>query len=310
MKIVVAGASGVLGRQFLPLLTSSGHETIGLVRTERGATRVRELGGEAAFADLLNRDAVVQALERSRPDAVVHLATAIPPKLDPRKMARQFEATNLLRTTGARNLLDAADKVGVRRVISQSLAYGYDPDAAGLAVEDDAFWARPPAQFRPIMNSLQELEARTRESNGVILRFGHLYGPGTMYALGGSFAADVRAGKLPIVGGGTATFSFIHAHDAAMALLAALESDVTGPFNIVDDEPAPMSTWLPYFAEQLGAPEPKRFPTAIARLAVGGWGVAYTTRLRGADNTRAEQVLGWKPSISSWRAGFAKPHTG
>lgn len=149
------------------------------------------------------------------------------------------------------------------------------------------------------------MEQRTLQSGGAVLRLGHLYGPGSIYAPDGSFVAQVRAGKVPLVGAGTSTFSFTHAHDAATAVLAALSRNVSGPLNVVDDEPAAISRWLPYLAELLGARKPKSAPAWLARLAVGSWGVAYMTKLRGADNTRAKTMLDWKPQYPTWRVGLA-----
>jgi nucleoside-diphosphate-sugar epimerase len=295
----------VIGRQLVPLLVSAGHEVTGMASSGDRVQRVRSLGAGATVADLLDRDAVHRAVRNLAPDAVVHMATAIPAELNPRRLARDFATTNRLRTEGARNLLDAADEIGVRRVITQGVAYAYDPGGRGLATEDDEFWQNPPAQFSPVLHALMELERRTAQSGGLVLRLGHLYGPGSIYGSDGSFVRQVRAGKVPLVGGGGATFSFTHAHDAATAVLAALDKGVDGAINVVDDEPAAMSTWLPFLADLLGARRPKSAPAAMARLAVGGWGVAYMTKLRGADNTRAKLALDWKPRFASWRTGFA-----
>ena len=156
-----------------------------------------------------------------------------------------------------------------------------------------------------MLRALTELEQRTRDAGGLVLRLGHLYGPGTIYAPDGSFVEQVRAGKVPLVGGGTSVFSFTHTYDAATAVLAALDTDATGVLNIVDDDPATVATWLPALATMLAAPQPRRVPSALARLAVGGWGVAFMTQLRGADNARARRTLNWRPRHRSWRDGFA-----
>jgi nucleoside-diphosphate-sugar epimerase len=313
----------VIGRQLVPLLTSVGHEVVGLARSERRAADLRRAGGtsgarpgaerpiggaspawRSVTADALDRAAVTRAVREAAPDAVVHLLTAIPDRIDSKRLARDFELTNRLRAEGTRNLLDAAADVGVRRVVTQGLAYVYEP-ADGLADEDAPLWREPPAQFVPVLGALGELEWRTHEAGGLVLRFGHLYGPGTAFAADGPFTAMIRAGKVPVVGGGTATFSFTHTHDAATAIAAALDKDVAGALNVVDDDPAPVSEWLPAVAEMLGARKPGRVPAALARFAVGGWGVAFMTQLRGADNTRAKLHLDWRPRYSSWRHGFA-----
>lgn len=323
MRVLVAGATGVIGRRLAPLLTSVGHEVVGLARSLDRAEVLQGSGATLVVADLLDRSAVARAVREAAPDAVVHMATAIPADVNPRRLARDFALTNRLRTEGTRNLLEAAADSGVRRVITQGLAYAYDPardpadptgpGGTGAANEDAPFWRDPPAQFAPVLDALRELERLTAGANGLVLRFGHLYGPGSFVAADGSVVRAVRAGKMPIVGSGTAVFSFTHTHDAASAVVAALDRDVTGALNVVDDDPAPVSEWLPELARILGARPPRRVSTPLARLAVGSWGVAFMTRLRGADNARARLRLDWRPGYPSWRQGFAaelqsRPH--
>ena len=302
MRVLVAGATGVLGKQIVPLLVSAGHDVIGLARSRPAG----KMSGPVRMVavDALDRTAVADVVREAAPDAVVTVLTAIPAEIDPKRMARQFRLTNRLRTQGTRNLLEAAAAVGVRRFIAEGLAYAYDPRGTGPADEDQPLWQDPPAQFASSVRALAELEQRTRDAGGLVLRFGHLYGPGTVYAPDGAVVRQVRAGTMPVVGRRTATFSFTHTHDAATAVLAALQTDVSGALNVVDDEPAPVSEWLPGLATLLGAPPPGHVPAVLARLAVGGWGVAFMTRLRGADNARARQILDWKPGCPSWRDGF------
>ena len=302
MRVLVAGASGVIGNQVVPVLTGAGHEVVGLARQPVAGRSIA--GIEVVAADALDRAAVAKAIAYAQPDAVVHLLTAIPPRTNPRRLAADFALTNRLRTEGTRNLLDAAREAGATRIITQGLAYAYQP-GEGPADEDAPLWTDGPAQFRPVVAALAEHERLTREAGGVVLRFGHLYGPGSMFARGGSFAADVAAGKVPLVGGGHAVFSFTHARDAATAVLAALDKDVTGALNVVDDEPAPLHQWLPEYARMLAAPMPKTAPAWLARLAVGSWGVAYLNELRGAQNSRARLMLDWRPGYVSWRDGLA-----
>jgi nucleoside-diphosphate-sugar epimerase len=305
MRVLVAGATGVMGAQLLPLLAAAGHEVVGLSRS--GAPRPE---AKIVAADALDRTRIDQVVQDAKPDAVINMLTAIPAEINPKRLAQDFDLTNRLRTDGTRNLLDAAEKAGVQQVISQGLAYAYEPDGTGLATEDAPLWKQPPRPFVPVLAALRELERRTMDAGGLVVRFGHLYGPGTIYAHNGSFVRQVRAGKLPLVGGGTATFSFTHVQDGAAAVVAALARGGQRPengraLNVVDDHPAPMSEWLPHLARLLDAPEPKRIPTILARLAVGPWGIAFMTQLRGADNTRAKRSLDWAPRYPSWRTGFA-----
>ncbi|WP_067477548.1 NAD-dependent epimerase/dehydratase family protein [Actinomadura hibisca] len=292
MRVLVAGATGVIGRQLVPLLTATGHEVIGLSRTGQ------------VKADALDRAALTRAVKDAAPDAVVHLLTAIPAEISPRHMERDFALTNRLRTEGTRNLLDAAHEAGATRIISQGVAFAYDP-APGLANEDAPFWTNPPKPSATTLAALETLEKLTGEADGLVLRFGHLYGPGTVFAADGSIVRQVRARKMPLVGKGSAVFSFTHTHDAATAVVSALSRPVGGALNIVDDDPVPVADWLPTLAAILGAPKPQRVPTALARLIAGPWGVAFMTRLRGADNARARLELNWRPRHTSWRDGFA-----
>jgi len=298
MRVLVAGSSGVIGRQLVPVLEAGGHEVVGLVRAAYPSS------AKIIKADALDRRAVLRAVRDARPDAIVNMLTAIPKQINPKRLAEDFELTNRLRTRGTRNLLAAAAEVGVGRIVSQGLAYAYEPRGRGLADEDTPLWLDPPKPFVPVLDALKVLEDATLDIGGTVLRLGHLYGPGTSYAADGSFIQQVRDRQVPLVGGGTAVFSFTHTRDASTAVLEVLETGHTGVFNVVDDDPAPMSEWLPYLAKQIGAPQPRRAPALLARLAVGPWGVAFMTRLRGADNARVKRILGWQPMYPSWRAGF------
>ncbi|AWS40478.1 NAD(P)-dependent oxidoreductase [Streptosporangium sp. 'caverna'] len=287
MRVLVAGSTGVIGRSLVPLLTAVGHEVVEVSRKHG--------------TDLLDRDAVRRAVRQAAPDAVVHVATAIPAAINPRTMARDFALTNRLRTEGLSNLIDAAP--GVRLVV-QGLAYPYR-HGEGPADEDTPLLAAPPRQFASSLAALTELERLTGQADGLVLRFGHLYGPGTAFDAHGSVTAQIRQGKMPIVGRGESVFSFTHVHDAATAIVASLDRDVTGALNVVDDDPAPVYEWLPAVAEMLGAPAPRRIPVFAARLVVGGWGVTFMNELRGAANTRARLRLDWRPRHATWRRGLA-----
>ena len=307
MRVVVAGATGVIGRQLVPLLTTAGHEVVALSRNPGPDRSGGTSGVRTVAVDALDRGALGAVVREAKPDAVVHLLTAIPAEIDPRRMERDFAVTNRLRTEGTTTLMEAAWDAGAGRFLVQGLAYAYDPAGRGLATEDEPLWADPPRQFAKTLDALKSLERLTAAADGLVLRFGHLYGPGTAYDRdNGSTIRQIRARKMPVVGDGSGTFSFTHSRDAALAVLTALaHPEVKGAVNVVDDEPAELADWLPAVAALLGAPAPQRVPTVVARVAAGGWGAAFMTRLRGADNTRARRDLTWSPQYGSWRLGFA-----
>ncbi len=304
MRVLIAGGTGVIGQQLIPALGEASHQVTVLARSSTRARVATDAGAEFVEADALHRDRLIAGVKGARPDVIVNLLTAIPQELNPKKMASEFEATNRLRIEGTRNLVEAARDVGGARVISESIAFAYAPGQKRVVGEDASLWIDGPRQFRSVVVALQELERQTVESGGIVLRFGHLYGPGTSLDRDGSMTGQVRKGKIPIVGAGDGVFSFLHTHDAAQAVVAAVSHEEPGIFNIVDNEPAELSTWLPELARVVGAPEPKHVPAVLARLFVGGWGVAYMTKLCGASNRRAQGVLGWKPRYTSWRGGF------
>jgi nucleoside-diphosphate-sugar epimerase len=296
MRILIAGGTGLIGRATTSALVAAGHRVTVAARTRLA------LPERVTFApmDALDPEAVRRTVADAEPDAILNVLTAIPDPIDPRRMAAQFAATDRLRVEGTRHLVAAAPGV---RLISESIAFAYDPTDAGVATEDAPLWARPPRQFAPVLDAVRALEDGTRAAGGTVLRLGHLIGPGTSFAAaGGGFTAQVRAGRVPLVGGGHSVFSFAHVADVAAAFVAALDGPA-GTYNVVDDEPAEMATWLPLLAERLDARPPRPAPGAIARLAVGGWGVAFMTRLRPAGNEAARTRLSWKPE-RQWRGSL------
>ena len=304
MKVLVAGATGVIGSQLVPELLEAGHDVSALARSQRRTGAIEAAGVEPVIVDALDAQRLTAAVRVARPDAVVNLLTAIPPGIDPRRIAAQFELTNRLRTEGTHNLIAAARAAGADRIVAESVAFAYDPSGGRVKAEEAPLWHDPPRQFAPVIEALKTLERYTIDAHGTVLRFGQLYGPGSGLASDGTMAQAVRARKMPIVGDGGATLSFVHAHDAARAIVSALESDERGTFNVVDDDPRLFREWLPAYAKLLGAPEPRRVPTVLARVFAGRWGVAYATQLRGASNARARELLGWAPLRASFEEGF------
>jgi nucleoside-diphosphate-sugar epimerase len=243
---------------------------------------------------------------------VVHQLTALPQRIDPRKIKRDFELNDRLRSEGTRILVDAAQAAGARRVVAQSIAFMYEPGPPGtIHTEEDPLLQNPPPSFARSRNAVAELERTVLGADGVVLRYGYFYGPGTAFSGSGSTGQDLRRRRFPVVGQGTGVFSLIHIHDAARATLAALTggapsgAQASGVYNIVDDHPAPVSEWLPALAAAIGAPKPMRVPVWIARLAAGDYGVQTMTRGQGAANAHARSELGWTPEFPTWREGFA-----
>ena len=299
MRVLVAGASGAIGRQLLPLLDAVGHETIALVHR----TPVEVANGHVVTADALDRDALVTAVSEFEPEVVVNVLTAIPHSPNPRKFEQEFALTNRLRIEGTANLAVATGGV---RMISESVAFGYAPQPGLIADETVPLWEDGPKPFRPAVEALEELERITAETGGVALRFGHLVGPGTGFSSDGMVITAMRGGKMPIVGDGSGTFSFVHTHDAATAIVAAIERpEVRGVLNIVDDAPRAARDWMPDLAQLIGAPKPKRVPEWLARLVAGSWGAAFMNGLIGSSNSRAKAELDWRPRYARAREAWA-----
>jgi nucleoside-diphosphate-sugar epimerase len=261
------------------------------------------MGAEAVVMDGLDARAVGEVVARTAPEVVVHQMTALNGVRNLRRFDREFAATNALRTSGTDHLLTAAAAVGARRFVVQSYT-GWPNVRAGGSVktEEDPLDPDPPAAQRQTLQAIRYLERAVLNSplEPVVLRYGSFYGPGASE----EFVAMVRNRKLPVAGAGAGVWSFIHVDDAAAATVLALERDATGTFNIVDDEPAQVSQWLPFLAQAIGAKPPHRVPTWLARLAGGEVGVSLLTQVRGASNAKARHELGWQPRWSTWRDGF------
>ena len=308
MRVFVAGASGAIGRPLIPKLIAAGHEVTGMTRSEAKAEDVRRAGASAAVVDVFDADAVRAAAREAGAEVVVHELTALPGRLDLRK-EELYAATNRCRTEGTRNLLDAARAAGAHRFVSQSIAFAYRSDGARVKTEDDPLLEAAPGGFGSAIAALREMESSVLGAEGIeglVLRYGFFYGPGTYYASDGSTVADLRRRRIPIVGKGTGVFSFIHVDDAADATVAAVERGAPGIYNVTDDEPAQMSEWVPGLAEAAGAKPPRRVPAWAARLIAGKTATSFALDLRGASNEKAKRELGWKPAHPSWRAGFAE----
>jgi len=307
MRVFVAGATGVLGRSLVPMLVAAGHEVTGMTRSPEKQQALREAGAEPVVADALDAQALKAAVVGARPDAIVHVLTALPDRIDPRKVTRDFAVNDELRSRGTRDLIAAAQAAGVKRIVAESIAFAYLPGPPGtLHTETEVLHLDGPKAFRRTARALHELECAVRGVQGTVLRFGYLYGPGTSIAREGTLAEDLRRRRMPIVGRGDGVWSFVHIDDAARAILLALERQdgEAHIYNVVDDEPAPVREWLPALAAAVGAPRPWRVPTPIARVVGGELGVLFMAKAQGASNANVKRELGWKPQIASWREGF------
>jgi nucleoside-diphosphate-sugar epimerase len=279
LKILLAGATGVVGRRLIPLLVQAGHEVAGTTRRSERTGLLRDLGAAPVIVDMLDAEAVRDTVAAERPDAVIHQLTDL--------SEEDFDANSRLRITGTRNLVDAAKAAGVETMVAQSIAWLYVPGTSP-AVESD-----PLDPTLPPYAGVAALEEAVGEMpRGVVLRYGALYGPGTWYAPDGAIAERARAGTLRLAPSWT---SFVHADDAASAALAALDWPA-GTVNIVDDEPATTADWLPVYSAAIGAPHP------------GSAGKHAATTGRPVSNAKALE-LGWKPRVTSWRTGFAQMET-
>jgi 2-alkyl-3-oxoalkanoate reductase len=308
MKVVVAGARGVVGLRLVPLLLEAGHEVVGLSRTAHGARTLETQGIRGVTADVLDDERVREVLLAERPEAVVFQVSGVPGKLAAGQTGRQFAQSVLVRTVGVRNVVGAARASGARRVVAQSYAHVYAPHGSWVKEESEPLnlGRHVPEDRRRNVEAIVSLETATCDTpgiEGVALRYGSLYGPCTALDWDGSLAELVRARRYPVVGGGTGWSSFLHVDDAAQAALLALDGP-TGRFNVGDDEPAPVSEWLPLYAKEVCAPAPRHLPAFAARTLFGERFAYRSTEQRAADNRWARAQLGFAPGYRSWRQGF------
>ncbi|MFL5830973.1 MAG: NAD-dependent epimerase/dehydratase family protein [Solirubrobacteraceae bacterium] len=307
MRVFVAGATGAIGKQLVPRLVQAGHEVTGMTRSESKRAMLAELGADPVVADALDPDQVADAVARARPEVIVHELTAIG-ALDMRHFDRAFALTNRLRTEGTDHLLSAAQAVGVKRFVAQSYWGGYARTGPSVKTEDDPLDPAPAREWRQTVAAIRHLEEAVlgaQWTEGIVLRYGAFYGPGTSLAPGGDQYEVVRQRKFPVVGDGGGVWSFIHVADAADATVAAIERGKRGTYNVVDDDPARVAEWLPALADRVGAKKPMRVPRFVGRLLAGEVGAVMMTESRGASNAKAKRELAWRPAHPSWRQGFA-----
>ena len=302
MKVLVAGATGAIGRPVVSALMVARHEVIGMSSTEYGAQRLREKGVEGAVANALDENAVLTLVRKVRPDAVIEELTSLPKRYTPEEMKAAADRDRTVRLVGGRNVQNAAQAAGTKRYIVQSTGFFYGPGPA-LAVEREALAVNASPTVAGSVQTYLKIEERVlgaRDLHGVALRYGFFYGPGTYHDLvNGSVSEQVRAQAYPVIGSGRGVFSFVHVEDAAAATVAALEAE-PAVYNIVDDNPSEMGVWLPAFAQFLGAPPPPHITEEEALQAEGADAVYYATRLRGASNACAKRELAFAPRKLEW----------
>jgi nucleoside-diphosphate-sugar epimerase len=310
MKVFVAGATGALGKQLIPQLVSAGHEVTGMTRSAPKQDLVRSLGARPVVADALAPDEVARVVAEAEPEVIIHQLTAISADTNPRHFDRGFALTNRLRTEGTDHLLAAARAVGAKRFIAQSFAgWPFARTGGPVKSEEDPLDESPPKAFRETLAAIRYLERAVSGADwieGIALRYGGFYGPGTSISSepGAEQVEMIRKRRFPIVGAGTGIWSLVQIEDAAAATVAAVDHGDPGVYNVSDDEPAPVSEVLPALAEAVGAKPPRRIPRWLGRLFAGEGGVVMMTELRGAANAKAKRELGWELRYPSWRLGF------
>ena len=306
MRVFVAGATGLIGSRCVRLLLDAAHEVSAIARSEESAERLRSLGVGVTVADLFDAELLRGAMAAAQPEVVMHQLTSLPDRLGARGAARRFAENDRMRVEGTRALLAAAAPAGAKRVIAQSIAFAYAPVGGWVKDEDAPLFTDAPAPWGASVGAVAELERQVSEADGiegVVLRYGTLYGPGTWYdaETGGTLAEAVREGRLPLIGDGAAMLSFTHVDDAAAAAIAAVDAP-PGVYNAVDDEPVRARDWLPPFAASLGGREPPRLSVAEGMARSGWTAVHRMTAQRGASNARARERMGWRPAHPSWAA--------
>jgi nucleoside-diphosphate-sugar epimerase len=307
MRVLIAGATGVIGRPLVSRLLAAGHDVAGLTRSETSAQTLRGWGAEPFSADVFDQASVIEACAAARPEVLVAQLTALPRAINLRKYARDLEPTNRLRKLATPNLIAGARAAGARRIVVQSISFITAPE--GPAVHDET--ARPyddaPSAMRPAVTAAVEMERAVlaaADLDPVVLRYGFFYGPGTHYGAAGSNITEIRRRRFPVVGRGTGISSFVHIDDAAAATVTALEGGASGLYNVTDDEPARMHEWVPFVAGLIGAKPPRHIPVFVGRLATGPHVVHFATTLRGNNNALFKRTFNWTPEHPSWREGF------
>ena len=305
MRVFVAGGTGVMGRRLVPQLVARGHQVTATTTGPAKLDLIARMGAAGVVMDGLDAASVGEAVATARPDAIVHQMTAISPvhagKPDIKHPDRWFAATNRLRTEGTDHLLAAAQAAGVSTFVAQGYAsWNGNPDGGPVQTEEEPLNPMTGTAAEPGMAAMAHIEEVVLAAGGAVLRYGAFYGPGAI----DDQVELIRRRQFPLVGRGTGYSSWIHLDDAASATVLAVEQDAQGVYNIVDDEPAPASEWLPYLAACAGARPPRRVPVWLARMLAGDQAVLMMTQGRAFSNAKAKRELGWQLRHPTWREGF------
>jgi nucleoside-diphosphate-sugar epimerase len=305
MRVFVAGANGAVGRRLVPMLVANGHQVTGTGTNEKSAEAILAMGAQPVVVDGLDAVGIGQAVARAEPDAIIHEMTAISGTPDFRHFDRWFALTNRLRTEGTEHLLAAATASGVKRFVAQSFTgWSNSREGSWIKTEADPLDPHPVEDQAETLAAIKFLERAVLDAplEGIVVRYGGLYGPGSSEAL----VEILRKRMFPVIGNGAGIVSSTHIDDAAGGTLAALERGRRGTYNIVDDDPVPAREFIPAIAQALGAPKPLHIPAWLGRLFAGDVAVAMMTEARGSSNAKAKRELGWQPIWPSWRDGFRR----
>jgi nucleoside-diphosphate-sugar epimerase len=301
MRIFVAGGTGAIGRPLVAALAAAGHELTVFSRSEGRVAALGVPGVVPAVGDAFDADSLVRAVQVAKPEVVVNQLTNLAQSANPLAVKRGFDTTSRLRREVSGTLVTAARSAGARRVVAQSISFAYRP-GPGVRTESDPLWTDATGQIGLLTGSVAALEAATLgvpDLEGVVLRYGAFYGPGTYFGRDGLYTSMLAKRRLPIPGDGGGLFGLVHLDDAASATVAALEGP-TGIYNVVDDVPAPASEWMPFVAKLLGAKPPHRVPEAMARVGAGKFLAYLMCDQPAVSNQRARTELGWSPHYPDW----------
>ena len=302
MRVLLAGATGAIGRPLLQRLLAEGHEVVATTRSEESAERLTAQGAEGVVLDAFDAPAVMRVVADARPEVVVHQLTSLPADVSPKAMKASISATNKLRRVTVPTFMRAARDAGARRIVVQSISFATEPQGPRVVDESAPLWTHGPRDVQPVMQTISDMERNALSMEGIdalVLRYGFFYGPGTWYDRSGAIGRMIAKRQYPVCGDSGGVWSWIHIDDAADATVRALDRGEPGVYNITDDEPVAVSEWLPLVVDALGAKPPRHLPTWLLRRLAGNGVVHYTTTLRGASNAKARAALGFEPR--PWR---------